>query len=556
VTAGFSRKIVHALYLGLSLLFASRFFPLTHPTSHAFADGDPALAAWIIQWESHALVTDPLRLYAGNTFYPYDRSIVLSDPFLTLAVLNVPVRAFTANPWVGYNLLLVLSFYLSAVWARALARAITKSDAAGLWGGIFFGFLFYRVHQFGHLQIMSCQWIPAAILCLMKVWQQPRVRAALLLAVVFAAQALVSWYLAVILSVILAIVLLTRPAGEIFESRFVGYYALSAIVALAIVLPFALPYRAAFNDTSLAMRSRAVDVVGDAVRIRDYVTPPDATLAGRFVPDNPYAVWRENTLYIGMVPLALAALAIGAAVRRRESIDPRWIAAGILMVVAGYVLALGFVSPEWGIRLPLWYAARAVPALGALRATQRFSIVVYVGVLLLSSIGVAHLMKGRSRRWQTGVTAALVAAFLVEVFPVTLPFGTGYRYAPSAPDRFIAAYQQTRATPLVVLHLPINYFVESYATDEATYMVDSTWHWARILNGFSGAEPNGFMDRMRVLNTLPSDAALQMVRDVGVEVIAVHAREPNRAALREFFAQQSWSRIVPLPNEEFVVLLK
>jgi len=556
VTAGRSRWTVHALYLGLSLLFASRFFPLTHPTSHAFADGDPALAAWIIQWESHALVTSPLRLYAGNTFYPYERSIVLSDPFLTLAVLNVPVRAFTPNPWVGYNLLLVLSFYLSAVWAGALARAITKSDAAGVWGGIFFGFMFYRVHHFGHLQIISCQWIPAAILCLMNVWRQPRVGPALLLALVFAAQALVSWYLAVVLSVILLIVMLTRPANEIVGSRFLRQYALAAVVALAIVLPFALPYRAAFNDTSLAMRSRAVDVIGDAVRIRDYFTPPDATLAGLFVPDNPYSIWRENTLYIGMVPLTLAAIAIGVAVRRRESIDWRWIAAGGAMIIAGYVLALGFVSPGWGIRLPLWYAARAVPALGGLRATQRFSIIVYVGVLLLSSIGVAHLTNGRSRRWQTMVTAALAGAFLLEVFPVKLPFGTDYRYAPSAPDRFIAAYQQTRVTPLVVLHLPINYFLESYATDEATYMVDSTWHWAHILNGFSGAEPNGFMDRMRVLNTLPSDAAVRMMNDVGVDAIAVHAREPNRAALREFFARQPWSRIVPLPNEEFVVLLK
>jgi hypothetical protein len=532
VTHGFRQTAIHALYLSLSLLFASRFFPLTHPTTHAFADGDPALAAWIIQWESHALVTDPLRLYAGNTFYPYDRSIVLSDPFLTLAVLNVPVRAFTANPWVGYNLLLVLSYYLSAVYGGALARTVTGSQIAGVWGGVFFGFLFYRVHHFGHLQIISCQWIPAAILCLMKVWQRPRVRSALLFAMVFAAQALVSWYLAVILAVILAIVVLTRPAREILRSAFVRQYALSAVVALAIVVPFALPYRAAFIGTSLAERSRAVDVTGDAVRIRDYLTPPDATLAGRFVPDNPYSIWRENTLYIGMVPLALAAIAIAAAGRRRESVDRHWIGAGLAMMLAGYVLALGFVSPGWGVRLPLWYAARVGPALAALRATQRFSIVIYVGVLLLSSIGVARLTAGRSRRWQTTVTIALIVTFLIEVFPARLPFGTTYRYAPSAPDRFIATYQHTRTTPLVVLHLPIHYFLESYATEEATYMVDSTWHWARILNGFSGAEPNGFMDRMRALNTLPSMPRRRTAARCATSSRSSHGRESWRSRTR------------------------
>jgi peptidase E len=34
------RALVHVMYLGLSLLFASRFFPLAHPTSFAITEGD------------------------------------------------------------------------------------------------------------------------------------------------------------------------------------------------------------------------------------------------------------------------------------------------------------------------------------------------------------------------------------------------------------------------------------------------------------------------------------------------------------------------------------
>jgi len=107
-----------------------------------------------------------------------------------------------------------------------------------------------------------------------------------------------------------------------------------------------------------------------------------------------------------------------------------------------------------------------------------------------------------------------------------------------------------------VLHLPIYYFREAYPTDEATYMLDSTWHWARILNGFSGAEPTGFLDRMRTLNTLPDPTAVAVLRDLRVDVVAVHgaaARAGN--ALRDYFSQQEWSSIVALPNGEFVVLL-
>ncbi len=73
------RAVVHAIYLGLSLLFASRFFPLLHPTSFAITEGDPALMCWTLQWVSRALVHDVAHVFGGNIFYPYPHAVVLSD---------------------------------------------------------------------------------------------------------------------------------------------------------------------------------------------------------------------------------------------------------------------------------------------------------------------------------------------------------------------------------------------------------------------------------------------------------------------------------------------
>jgi hypothetical protein len=174
------RALVHAMHLGLSLLFASRFFPLAHPGSFAITEGDPA------------------HLFAGNAFFPYPHAAVLSDSMLSLAILNVPVRAFTSNPWVGYNLLVVLEYYLSCVWGAWLAREITGSDVAAFWGGIFWGFLFFRVHHIGHLQMLSCQAIPAVAAAWLRFSRRASTRSALLVAVLFVAQSLVSWYLAFI----------------------------------------------------------------------------------------------------------------------------------------------------------------------------------------------------------------------------------------------------------------------------------------------------------------------------------------------------------------------
>ena len=547
--------VVHTLYLALSLLFATRFFTLIHPGSHAIMDGDPPLMAWTLQWMSRALVHDPWHLYAGNTFFPYPHAVILTDPMVSLAILNVPVRLLTSNPWVGYNLLIVAAYYLSCVGGAVLTREVTGSKIAAVWGGIFWGFLFFRVHHIGHLQILSYQWVPLAIAALLRFWRRPGADTALMFVLAFLAQALVSWYLAIVLVVALAVVTLCRPLSETVSRPLVKYYALIAMITAAAILPFVLPYRAGFTDSTLAERNNLVDSFGDAVHLLDYLTPPLSTLPGRLISDNRYWIWGENTLYIGFVPLVLGAIALVAAVRRPRSIDRRWIVCGLALVAAGYVLALGFVSPSLGVPLPLHYAAQLFPILAGMRATQRFSLVLYVGVLLLSGAGFAHLIKSRSPRWQIAMCAVVCAGFLVEVFPVNLPISASSKYTPSAPDRFIAQYQKTRTEPLVVLHLPIYYFIEAYPTEEATYMVDSTAHWARILNGFSGGVPNGFMKRMTALNGLPAMPAVRLLIDLGVDVIAVHKPASRPGDLIDFFSGRDWSSIVRLPNDEFVVLI-
>ena len=125
---------------------------------------------------------------------------------LSLAILNAPVRLFTVES-VGRLQPPRSSWRTTcrACGARWLAREVTGSETAAFWGGIFWGFLFFRVHHIGHLQILSCQAIPAAAAAAAAVLEEARRRdPALLFAVLFVAQALVSWYLAFITAVILA----------------------------------------------------------------------------------------------------------------------------------------------------------------------------------------------------------------------------------------------------------------------------------------------------------------------------------------------------------------
>lgn len=109
----------------------------------------------------------------------------------------------------------------------------------------------------------------------------------------------------------------------------------------------------------------------------------------------------------------------------------------------------------------------------------------------------------------------------------------------------------------MVLHLPIHYFTEPYPTSEAAYMVGSTLHWARLLNGFSGGEPVGFLERMRLLATLPAPGAVAELRRLGVEVLAVHITETaaRRDAVASYFNSQPGVSILRLAGGDYLVLL-
>ncbi len=550
------RTAVYVVYFGLSLLFASRFFPLAHPTSFAITEGDPALMCWSLQWVSHALLHHPTQVFAGNTFYPYPHAVVLSDSMLSLAILNAPVQLLTANPWVGHNLLIVLAYFLSCVWAAWFARELTGSDAASVWAGVFWGFLFYRVHQIGHLQILSFQALPAVAAATIRLWRRPSVPGALLVAALFVAQALVSWYLAFIETVILVVIALCQPWSSVFSRKIIGCYAVIAAIAVAALAPVAMPYRAAFADSTLAERYALVDRFGDAVHISDYLTPPSPTFIGSVIRDNRYGIWGENTLYIGYVALALSLMSLFAWSRAsKDGERRRTILTGVALVVVGYTLSLGFVSPSLHIALPLHYLARMLPAVAGLRATQRFSLVLYMGILMLSTTGLAALTERWAPARQRLASAVVCLLFISEVFPFALPVHADTPYAPSAPDRAIATFQRARSTPLVVLHLPINYFREPYPVSEATYMVDSTLHWANIVNGFSGGVPQGFTERMSVLNTLPDEAGVNALADLRVDIVAVHRGESRKELLRDFFERQPWAAVSALPTGEYVVLV-
>ena len=563
----FPKTIIVLVYVALSLLFCSNFFSWKNLSSHCMIEGDPALNAWALQWVTRATYSDPVNLFNGNAFYPFEKSIALSEHMFSLGMLNGIVRLFSDNPWVGYNLLIFIAYLLSALGGYQLTEYITSSKWVGFWGGLFFGFLYFRVHHIGHLQILSFQWIPYSAYYWLRFLEKRDNRSLILFGIFFMLQCLVSWYLAVITSAIILIGFSCFWRRPYFDRPFIKKMVVAFLSMLLIFVPFILPYYQNVNQSTLKDRFNLVLRSGDNVHVKDYLFPPDSTWIGREIPDNPYWIWNENTLYIGYVPLLLSLFLFGSllfkgakALDRPPLNSPRkFLLFGLMLCAAGFILSKGFYSREIGTHLPLYYLTWIVPFLRGLRCTQRFSLLIYLGIMILSSLGLFLLLQHfKSALSKFFLMVLFCLLFLIEVYPLKLPLNPNHPFSWSPLDYKIKEIQSKQARPLIILNLPIYYFIQSYPTSEATYMVRSTLHWAKILNGFSGELPKEFMDRMHFLNTFPSANARHVLRTIGVDGIALtEGLSPDKR--RQILAEVRKSRemeIMHLSEKEQLVMLK
>ncbi|HET8647913.1 MAG TPA: hypothetical protein VFO85_20625, partial [Vicinamibacteria bacterium] len=192
-----------------------------------------------------------------------------------------------------------------------------------------------------------------------------------------------------------------------------------------------------------------------------------------------------------------------------------WLSLGPLVTLRG-----------WPTAVPSAYAwlYEHVPGFDAGRAPARFAMVAACFAALAAGWGLRHLRRARG-----GAAAAWVAlaAFAAEASAVPFPLSRSARV-----DGFahLPAWRGGRPSPIVdairalppdavLAQLP---FREMF--HEARYMYDSTFHWRRMLNGYSSWTPEAYFDTSFAardpLRMAPE--TVQALRAAGATHVVVH----------------------------------
>jgi hypothetical protein len=365
-------------------------------------------------------------------------------------------------------------------------------------------------------------------------------RRALLLATLLVAQGAVNPYYAGATLATLAVVACARLASATTRGSGTRLLAVTMLAALALVAVYAPWAWLRLHEPELERQSTWL-----AERLR-------ARVVAMRVPFDLFADRDKPTA----VPLAFVLIiAVGAAARLlpragRIADGERtawrhgfaWAATGVVLSLHSTVTVLGRT-----VHLP-WAPVLELPLVGLLRDPSRIGVGALFGVALLSAVAFAECTRRLARVVPVVHPAAVRVATALFIVAVgarqwfrfdTWPWSAPYPLVATAiTDSPVMDALRKPGGPLLELpvdpaftHLTERRRANAFAV-QARAMFDSIGHWRRLLNGYGGFYPAGFIERMRLAARLPDREALAELRaTTGLELVRVRGSPRARTPM-------------------------
>ena len=497
IDTAWSRLAVLALF---ALLSVAHTWPLaTAPGRLSRNDNaDAALNEWTVAWVAHQALSDPRHLFDANIFFPDRNTLAYSDHLLVPAAMGAPALWLGASPVLVYNLLVLTGLTLTGWAGCLLVWRWTDDMAAGLVSAVLLAFNAHTLTRLPQLQAFHLEFLPLALLAFDALLTAPRLRHALWLAAWFALQGLSSFYTMIFTTTALLVGGLARPEDwwGARARRLLPLVGLAAGLALAVMLPFLLPY-------SRLGRVRPLDEVAYySAAWRDYLATPARVH---------YDLWSRRffggngSLFPGVTSLALSLFAVAGGTLARDRRARMALAFG----VAGVALSFGPSMPGYALLY------RLLPPLQGIRNAARFGYLAILACAILSGFAVAVIRaRWRSAWWTPAFVALVFIGANLDAFSAPIHYVDADRVSP--------LYARLRHTDAIVAEFP--FFAPDRVFFNAPYMLDSTAHWRPMINGYSGLVPDSYVRAARDLAHFPDDGAMAALRAVGVTHVFVHDR--------------------------------
>jgi len=228
----------------------------------------------VMAWGAHAITTAPATIFDANIFYPRSNALALSENLLGSMPLAAPF-ALAGQPVLGYNVVLLLSFFLFGVTTTLWVRYLTGNLAAGLVAGAAAAFAPSRMDHLPQIQILAAHWLPLSLLLVTRYADTGRARhlvgASCLVALQYWAGIQITLIFAPFVALYaLAMIRARRRPLKMVQTA--THVAVSAALFVALVLPVSLPYMSAAEE---GMSRRLADTSQFSAQPKNYASPSE-----------------------------------------------------------------------------------------------------------------------------------------------------------------------------------------------------------------------------------------------------------------------------------------
>jgi hypothetical protein len=175
--------------------------------------------------------------------------------------------------------------------------------------------------------------------------------------------------------------------------------------------------------------------------------------------------------------------------------------------LCGLLLSFGTKMPGYAMLYD------ALPLLKAVRAVSRFGYLAVLAVAFLAAFGIADLRRRMPGRWWPAAAITILA--IVSLEPLVAPIHL------SRPAAVPAIYETLASeADAVVAELPMPGGPAWFGN--ARYMLNSTKHWRKMINGYSGFAPRSFHEHGAALAQFPAPPSIAALQTIGVTHVFVH----------------------------------
>jgi len=413
-------------------IFCLLTFPLIRDFSILFFTdaGDGFMNIWNLWWVNTAVFQPsiyPTIWHTDMLHYPFGVTLLgqTLNPFNGL--LSVPLLRVVSLVQ-AHNVIVLLSFVMSGVTAYWLAYYLTRSFWGSLLAGYIFTFSSYHfAHYFGHLNLLSMEWIPLFILCWYILITRPNIWIGIASALTLWLVLLCDYYYffyCFLAGILIVLWYMLSQKDFLFFIRREYLSSLSAFVLLTLILTgpiiFPLMYLMrtdplldAHNPKGFALDLFALFVPGESWRFGQWTEGYWSKL--------PVGI-SEASVYLGF---GLIILLVYLWTKRRNievagqnSLGLWYFAAGFFFLMAlGPVLRVNGNIVYEGL-MPYTLLEKVLPFLKLSGVPARMVVMVTLSTSVLGAMAMTHMMKARHRKV---FTFFVIAMIIFESLPTSLP---------------------------------------------------------------------------------------------------------------------------------------